>query len=81
MSRQLKLKVLILAIFAAISMSNNSAQGAYYGQNFTASDIGGTTYFSGDVSGSATKIGGTTYFNAGDKNYTASKIGNTMSSP
>ena len=45
--------------------------------SFYSNTIGGTTYYSGDVSGYSSQIGGTTYFNLGGTTGSARRIGDT----
>ena len=45
--------------------------------SFSSYDIGGTTYFTGGVSGSAYDNGGTTYYNLNGKTYSSYDIGDT----
>lgn len=48
-----------------------------HASSFSSYDIGGTKYYSGDVTGSAYNIGGTTYYNLNGKNYSSYNIGGT----
>lgn len=61
--------VMFLLFFATVSPCS-----AYY---FKSYDVGGTTYYTGDVTGRSYDVGSTTYYNVGGKSFSSYKVGDT----
>ena len=43
----------------------------------TATEVGGTTYYSGDTNGTSTTVGGTTYYSINGQSGTSTTVGGT----